>query len=130
MKRNKLMSITIMLLLSVSMVAAQSVTQMNSSEVNQLLKKNAKIVILDVRTADEYGAGHLKGAKNMDVRQPDFYSRVDKLDKTAVYLVYCRTNHRSGMAVEYMTQHGFSHIYQMTDGYTGWNTNQLPYEKN
>jgi rhodanese-related sulfurtransferase len=85
--------------------------------------------LLDVRTPEEFAQGHLKGAKNIDIRQPDFYSRVDKLDKNQTYLVYCRTNHRSGVAVEYMSQHGFQKLYQMMDGFPGWAGNNLPAEK-
>lgn len=114
---------------SVGSVSAQAVKQLNSPEVNQLLKKSPKIVVLDVRTGEEFAQGHLKGAKNIDIRQPDFYSRMDKLDKNVTYLVYCRTNHRSGMAVEYMSQHGFQKLYQMMDGFPGWAANNLPAEK-
>jgi rhodanese-related sulfurtransferase len=119
----------LIMIVSVGMMSAQTVKQLNSPEVNQLLKKTPKIVVLDVRTPEEFAQGHLKGAKNIDIRQPDFYSRVDKLDKNQTYLVYCRTNHRSGVAVEYMSQHGFQKLYQMMDGFPGWAGNNLLYEK-
>lgn len=129
MKTKHLMFTLLIMIVSVGMMSAQTVKQLNSPEVSQLLKKSPKIVVLDVRTAEEFALGHLKGAKNIDIRQPDFYSKVDKLNKKATYLVYCRTNHRSGMAVEYMSQHGFANIYQMMDGFPGWAANNLPYEK-
>ena len=119
----------LMLIASLGMMSAQTVKQLNSPEVSQLLKKNPKIVVLDVRTPEEFAMGHIKGAKNIDIRQSDFYARVDKLTKNVTYLVYCRTNHRSGMAVEYMSQHGFANIYQMMDGFPGWAANNLLYEK-
>ena len=129
MKTKHLMFTLLIMIVSAGMMSAQTVKQLNSPEVNQLLKKTPKIVVLDVRTPEEFAQGHLKGAKNIDIRQPDFYSRVDKLDKNQTYLVYCRTNHRSGVAVEYMSQHGFQKLYQMMDGFPGWAGNNLPAEK-
>ena len=120
---------TLMLLLaSFSSVSAQR-TQLNSPEITEVLKKNKTIVILDVRTADEFAAGHLKGALNIDIRQQDAYSKLDKLNPKTTYLVYCRTNHRSGMAVDYMMQKGFKNLYQMMDGFPGWAANNFAYEK-
>lgn len=123
------LSMLLMLVVSVGAAQAQAVKQLNSPEVSQLLKKSPKIVVLDVRTAEEFAEGHIKGAKNIDIRQPDFFSRVDQLDKKATYLLYCRTNRRSTSAVEYMTQKGFQHLYQMMDGFPGWAANNLPSEK-
>lgn len=129
MKTKQTVLILLMIIASLGIVSAQTVKQLNSPEVSQLLKKNPKIVVLDVRTPEEFAMGHIKGAKNIDIRQSDFYARVDKLTKNVTYLVYCRTNHRSGMAVEYMSQHGFANIYQMMDGFPGWAANNLLYEK-
>ena len=82
-----------------------------------------------VETSEEYIAGHLKGAQNIDIRQSDAYSKLDKLNPKTTYLVYCRTNHRSGMAVDYMMQKGFKSVYQMMDGFPGWAANNFAYEK-
>jgi len=115
-------------LASFTAVSAQK-TQLNSSEAKELLKKSKSIVILDVRTPEEFAMGHLKGAKNIDIRQSDAYSKIDKLNRKARYLVYCRTNHRSGVAVEYMKQKGFKTVYQMMDGFPGWAANNFAIEK-
>ena len=128
MKIKFLLPIIIVVLASFTAVSAQK-TQLNSSESKELLKKNKSIVILDVRTAEEFAMGHLKGAKNIDIRQSDAYSKIDKLNRKARYLVYCRTNHRSGMAVEYMKQKGFKTVYQMMDGFPGWAANNFAIEK-
>jgi len=128
MKLKILLPILMLLLASFSGLSAQR-TQLNSPEIKEVLKKNKAIVILDVRTAEEFAAGHLKGAQNMDIRQQDAYSKLDKLNHQTTYLVYCRTNHRSGMAVEYMMQKGFKNVYQMMDGFPGWAANNFGYEK-
>jgi len=119
----------VVVFIAMGTVSAQTVMQLKSTEIQQILIKNKAIIILDVRTAEEFAAGHLKNAINHDIRQPDFYSNINKLNKKKTYLVYCRTNHRSGMAAEYMKQNGFVSIYQMMDGFPGWVANNYAYEK-
>jgi phage shock protein E len=108
---------------------AQNKTEVNSLQANTLLQKDSKLIVLDVRTAEEFKEGHIKGALNIDIRQEDAFRKIDKLDKNAKYLVYCRTNHRSGMAVDHMIQSGFKHVYQMMDGFPGWAANKLAVQK-
>ena len=128
MKMKMLLPIFIVMLASFSGVSAQKM-QLNSPEVKEALKKNKSILILDVRTAEEFAGGHLKGAQNIDIKQSDAYNKLDKLNPKNTYLVYCRTNHRSGMAVDYMMQKGFKKVYQMMDGFPGWAANNFDYEK-
>jgi len=128
MKLKFLLPILMLLLVSFSNLSAQR-TQLNSPEIKEVLKKNKAIVILDVRTAEEFAEGHLKGAQNIDIRQSDAYSKLDKLNPKTTYLVYCRTSHRSGMAVDYMLQKGFKNVYQMMDGFPGWAANKFDFEK-
>jgi len=128
MKLKIILPVLILLLASFSSVSAQR-TQLSSPEIKEILKKNKAIVIIDVRTAEEFAMGHLKGAKNIDIRQQNAYSKLDKLSPKTTYLVYCRTNHRSGMAVDYLMQKGFKNVYQMMDGFPGWAANNFAYEK-
>ena len=128
MKLKFLLPIFILMLASFSVMSAQKM-QINSTEVKEVLKKNKSIVILDVRTADEFAAGHLKGAKNIDIRLSDAYSKFDELNPKSTYLIYCRTNHRSGLAVDYLMQKEFKHVYQMMDGFPGWAANNFEYER-
>jgi rhodanese-related sulfurtransferase len=108
---------------------AQQITPVTSTETVSLLEKEKSIIILDVRTPEEFSAGHLNNAVNIDVHQPDALAQINKLDKNAKYLVYCRTKNRSGVVVNNMIQNGFKNVYQMTDGYSGWSSNGLPFTK-
>jgi rhodanese-related sulfurtransferase len=67
-------------------------------------------VVVDVRTAAEFAAGHIAGAQNIDVEAADFPSRISTLDKTAAYLVYCHSGRRSANAAQQMAAAGFSDI--------------------
>jgi phage shock protein E len=117
------------LISSFTIINAQKKIDVNSKEVSTMLQKDQKFIVLDVRTADEFKDGHIKGAINIDIKQPDALSKIDKLDHNAKYIVHCRTNHRSEIAVDHMIQNGFKNVYQMMDGITGWDQNNLPLSK-
>ena len=67
-------------------------------------------VVLDVRTPDEYAAGHLEGAKLLDLNSGDFEAALPSLDVAATYVVYCRSGNRSGQAVAMMEKAGFTAV--------------------
>ena len=129
MKTKLLLPVLALLFCSFTTITAQTKVEVNSKQVNSMLQKDKKWIVLDVRSAEEFNSGHIKGAVNIDIRQPDAFSKIDKLNKNAKYIVHCRTNHRSGMAVEHMMQSGFKNIYQMMDGWSGWSMNNLPVQK-
>ncbi|HEY4784862.1 MAG TPA: rhodanese-like domain-containing protein [Bacteroidales bacterium] len=124
-----IISVLFLLFTSALAIDAQGKIETNSAEVNAMLNKDKKLVVLDVRTAEEFKEGHIKGAINIDIRQPDALARINKLDRNAKYIVHCRTNHRSKIAVDHMVQNGFKTVYQMMDGFNGWSMNRLPIVK-
>lgn len=77
-------------------------------------------VVLDVRTPAEFAAGHLPGAVNLDIRDPGFEARVARLDRRATFLVYCRTQNRSGVAAAIMRRLGFENVTVMLGGFLEW----------
>ena len=70
----------------------------------------ADSIIIDVRTAEEFGAGHVEGALNKDLNNGDFQAALAGLDKNANYVLYCRSGNRSGQAMALMQQAGFEHV--------------------
>ncbi len=82
--------------------------------------KRPGTVVLDVRTAEEYAAGHLPGAINIDVSGPDFAASVGALDPTASYALYCRSGNRSGVAMQAMQGMGFTNVYHLSGGINAW----------
>jgi phage shock protein E len=77
-------------------------------------------VILDVRTAEEFAAGHLPGAMNADVESPGFAAALDGLDPSLSYAVYCHSGRRSGIALDEMSQAGFTDAYDLAGGISAW----------
>lgn len=76
--------------------------------------------ILDVRTQGEFMAGHIAGAENIDVEASDFDERIGALDKSGRYAVYCRSGHRSGIALEKMRAAGFTDVQDLSGGINAW----------
>ncbi len=70
----------------------------------------AKTLILDVRTPQEYQESHIKDSSNIDVLAPDFKDKISKLDKAKPYKLYCRSGSRSGKAAEIMKAQGFKNL--------------------
>ena len=108
------------------------VKTLNSGETSEMIKKNTnnpKFIILDVRTTSEYAEGHIALATNIDVNAPDFAQKISKLNKSRMYLVYCRSGHRSANAVEIMKGQSFKTIYNLDGGITKWISDNNPVVK-
>lgn len=90
------------------------------------LSKEKDVVVLDVRSAFEFGGDKIAGAKNISYSAPDFKERVDKLDKEKTYLVYCASGSRSAGACNYLKTAGFTHIYNLKGGIESWKSAGLP----
>jgi rhodanese-related sulfurtransferase len=86
----------------------------------QLLRANPDIIALDVRTPSEYAAGRVADGVNIDFFGDDFEGKLASLDRSATYLVYCRSGGRSGMTLALMEQLGFRFVVHMPAGFDGW----------
>jgi phage shock protein E len=78
------------------------------------------VIILDVRTPEEFNAGHIANAININIADSDFSSEVSKLDKNATFAVYCRSANRSAVATNEMAELGFTDMYDMQGGIIDW----------
>ena len=70
----------------------------------------AESIIIDVRTPEEYAAGHLDGATLIDIKDASFDAKIAELDPNASYIIYCRSGNRSAQAVERMKEAGFTNL--------------------
>lgn len=80
----------------------------------------AGVVVLDVRTPDEFEAGHIGEAVNVDYLADNFAEKAAELDKEATYVVYCRTGNRSAKAIDIMKEAGFKHLLHYGGGWAEW----------
>lgn len=88
----------------------------------------AGLVVLDIRTPEEFADGHIAGARNLDFYEPDFAASLDALDKDLPYFVYCRSGNRSSSAIETMKDLGFAEVYELDGGIVSWAESGLPIE--
>lgn len=91
-------------------------------QANQLLHDRPQVVLVDVRTPQEYAQYHIPNARLVP-NETIGDDAIDGLDKESVILVYCRTGHRSRQAAQKLLDIGYKHIYDMEGGITQW-----PYE--
>jgi rhodanese-related sulfurtransferase len=81
------------------------------------ISSDQNIVILDVRTTSEFAAGHLKGAIKMDFLSGEFAQKLDSLDISKSYYVYCRSGNRSSAACKQLAKVGCDKVYNLIGGY-------------
>ena len=115
----------------VSMQEDSTIKNLSATEFNNELKTALKegAVLIDVRTAQEYNQGYIKGAINMDFYSPDFRDSLSKLDKNKRYYIYCRSGSRSGQTAKIMQELGFKDVRNLQFGIKDWVANDLPLEK-
>lgn len=75
-------------------------------------------LILDVREAAEYAFGHIPGAKSIPMGE--LAERIGELNKDEAIYVICRTGTRSDLAAQQLAQAGFTKVYNVLPGMTGY----------
>lgn len=86
----------------------------------RLEAKDPALVVLDVRTAEEFAEGHVPGAGNLS--HDELGARLGELagarDKDLV--IYCRSGRRTGIAMEILREAGFTRVFHLDGDYQGW----------
>ncbi len=104
-----------------SSAGTATIETISPAEASGLLEDpRAAPVVLDVRTPGEFAAGHLPGAINLDYQAAGFADDLAALNREVPYLLYCRTDSRSGRAREMMRNLGFVEVYEIDGGIVAW----------
>lgn len=82
---------------------------------------------IDVRTPEEYAAGHAKGTTLYPLDQLDAWSK--RLPKDRALLIICRSGSRSMKAAQALTARGFTQITNIKGGTMDWEAQGLPMER-
>lgn len=95
--------------------------KLSPEEAKARMDENNAILVLDVRTQEEYDEGHIPGAVCLPNEEitPDMPV---VFDKDTEILVYCRSGHRSAEALEKLTKMGYTNVSDL-GGILDW-----PYE--
>ena len=86
------------------------------------------IQLLDVRTSDEYKAGHLKNSLQANwLNKAEFEERTSHLDTNKPIFIYCLSGGRSAAAAAYLSEKGYD-VTNLTGGITAWKQGTKPVE--
>ena len=84
-----------------------------------------KIQLIDVREDYEYEAGHIAGARHIEL--PFVATQADTIDRDKPVVFYCRVGSRSSMAAGAFSRAGYE-AYSMDGGLVAWEQQDLPLE--
>ncbi|TSA41407.1 MAG: rhodanese-like domain-containing protein [Verrucomicrobiales bacterium] len=122
----------VQLFVAASCVTCANATDTNVTHVNaeqaQKLVAEKKIVVVDLRTPEEFRAGHIKGATNINFRAADFEKALAALDKNQTYLLHCASGGRSTQALPEFQKQEFKSLYHLDGGLKAWQKAKLPVE--
>ncbi|RCU51523.1 MULTISPECIES: rhodanese-like domain-containing protein [Corallincola] len=109
-----------------SWVAAGEIQLISQQEWLALAENNPQQILLDVRSAEEYAAGHIPGAINISYDELD--KRWQELDgeQQELIVVYCRSGRRAGIAEALLQAKGFTQLRHLEGDLIGWKAANLP----
>jgi phage shock protein E len=86
-----------------------------------MMTAHKRFFLIDVRTPQEFAAGHIDGAVLMPLDSlPNSYRQIPKGVKL---VVNCRSGHRSAQAVSFLIAHGYKNAVSLDGGYLAWTGN-------
>ena len=108
---------TLLLLFFLTLGCSQSkskpITEFSQNDINNG-------ILIDVRTSQEYQAGHLDNAVNMDWLGGDFAKNIQGLDREKPVYVYCQKGGRSAKAASLLDSLGFKKVVDLEGGYNAF----------
>jgi len=93
-----------------------------SAEEAKAIIDSEDVIILDVRTQEEYNSGHIENAVLLPVTEIANRAEEVLVDKNAKILIYCRSGNRSATAAKDLIKLGYTNVYDF-GGINDW-----PYE--
>ena len=106
---------------------AATMAAVTPQEAIRLMNRGA--VVIDLRPAEQYAAGHLAGARRMDGEQLLSASDTLKKYKQKPLIVYDESGSAGGSAARQLKQQGFLQAFNLRGGLAAWRSDNLPLEK-
>ena len=82
------------------------------------------VEVIDVRRDYEFEAGHIPGARHLDLN--DLAANADSLPKDRPVVFYCRSGNRSAAALQLMLGESFTSVYHLDGGIGAWTATGRP----
>ena len=98
-----------------------SCSQKNIKHITEVSQEELKnVVLIDVRTPEEYADGHLENALNINWFDADFGERFKGIDKEETIYLYCKAGGRSAKALAKLEGMGYQNVVNLDGGYQAW----------
>ncbi len=106
------------------------IISVSSDEFQNYIEKYGTEQLIDVRTPQEFNAGHIPGAKLVNIYTPTFKQDILKAlkDKEKPVLIYCRSGNRSMVAGRYLEKKGYL-VINLKYGIKDWIRQNKPIKK-
>ncbi len=131
MKRNIQLKYALLLLLGLLIISG-CYTKTNKADISpdELLShpNRQQLLILDVRTPDEYSAGHVPGAINIPHTELSHNLSQIIEHKHKPVVVYCHSGRRAAIAQAILAEAGFDQLFHLTGDMVGWKAGNYPLE--
>ncbi len=109
---------------------ASATKDVTPDEAAALMKGKPGVLVIDVRTPDEFAEGHIPGAKNVDFLGDDFEKHLAALPVDRPLLVHCAAGNRSSKAVvKIAALQKSAQIFHLKSGFNGWKAAGKPVAK-
>jgi rhodanese-related sulfurtransferase len=93
--------------------------RITAAEAREIMDNVEAYILLDVRSEDEYQAGHIAGAILIPHTELDEQAADMLPDKNAIILIYCQAGRRSQIAALALVELGYVNVYD-TGGIGDW----------
>lgn len=113
MKFKTIVIVLLFLNFGCAQITSKHITEVSQKELNN-------VMLVDVRTPEEYEAGHLENALNINWYDADFAERFETVEKDKTIFVYCKKGGRSAKAQEKLKAIGFTDVVNLEGGYDAW----------
>ena len=101
-----------------------SEASISAAQLQTMIDSGAKFALVDVRRPEEYRAGHIPGAELIPLDK--IRSGYFPLDENQEIILYCRSGHRSGIALSVLSKRGYQNIRHLEGGILTWKSTLVP----
>jgi rhodanese-related sulfurtransferase len=104
-------------------LVAEAKSQTNEINADTLVTQrqhNPKLIVIDVRENEEWGAGHIPGA--IHINRGILEHRISEVipDTQQTIVLYCSSGGRSALGAQALQKMGYNNVYSLEGGFTAW----------
>jgi hydroxyacylglutathione hydrolase len=101
----------------------ETLPQMSVHQLKRELDEKSDLQLLDVRTCEEWKAGHVPGARHIpasELAEPENSRGEARLDRSRPVAIYCGSGFRASIAASLLRRQGFAQVYNVPGSIDAW----------